>query len=255
MKLAVMHSVDGERYGSAVLVDSCDSKVKMWLNNHCNSEYYVLQRNSEDFNIPPHKLNTKKYVSALKNLGVTHVLASSAVGGLRPEQNIGDMVVIDQYIGLFQRHVTFFEEDNFALTDMTNPFCPCLRDILIKSCAKSGVDFYENGCYVGMDGPRYETAAEIRAMAHLNSDVVGMTIVPEAIMMREAGICYAAVCLIVNKGAGMEDEAIVNKKLLENRKKYNFYPQTVLKIAAEITLSQSGLLDGCNCCKTSSDIQ
>lgn len=218
-------------------------------------EYYVVRRNNTDANIPPHAL-TKGYIEALKALGVTHAIASCAVGALNSDIKIGDYVVLDQFMGFFQKHITYYEDNHFAFVDMTYPFCENLRKCLVNACRIMGGNYFERGCYLGMDGPRYETAAEIRAMQLLGGDVVGMTVVREAIMMREAGICYGTVCLVTNMGAGMEStDSIHNNVLFDIRKESGETTKKILKEAVRQFYAMKSDLKLCHCTDTSNDFQ
>ncbi|RPJ48331.1 MAG: S-methyl-5'-thioadenosine phosphorylase, partial [Chloroflexi bacterium] len=138
--------------------------------------------------------------------GVRHVLATFAVGSLRMTIPPLALVAVDQFLDFTQgRAHTFFagEHNGFAHTDMTNPLCSGLRAGLLQLAAQRGLNVIPTGVYACTNGPRLETAAEVRMLAQLGGDVVGMTGVPEMPLAREAGLHYAGVAYVINYGAGL----------------------------------------------------
>ena len=139
---------------------------------------------------------------ALFKLGVKRVITTVACGGISEHCNSGDFVLLDQFINFHTRHYTY---GKYSL-DMTYPYCSQLREIFLQEAEKLGYRMHPTGTYLSFDGPRYETAAEIRAFRTLGADVVGMTNAPEATLARELGICYSAVCMVTNKAAGLSSD-------------------------------------------------
>ena len=162
---------------------------------------------------PPHLVNYRANIAALRARGVDSVIATSVVGSLRPDIPPGTLVVIDQFLD-FTKHRphTWFGDEAFAFVDFTEPYCPRLRKALIAACQSVGAHARAEGCYVGVDGPRYETAAEVRMYGSLGGDVIGMTNIPECIFAREAGLCYAALAFVSNYGAGLSPRAITREE-------------------------------------------
>jgi len=134
-------------------------------------------------------------IFALKQLGVTHVLASAASGSLKEEIAPRDLVVVDQAIDkTFRRPNTFFDE--LAVhTELASPFCPTLRGLLLGAAPKVSVKVHPRGTYVCMEGPGFSTRAESELHRSWGSELIGMTLLPEAKLAREAELCYAAVGL------------------------------------------------------------
>lgn len=168
---------------------------------------YFLPRHGAGHVLPPHRVNYRGNIWALRELGVTQVLATNAVGSLRRDWRPGRLVAIDQFLDFTRgRPATFFDgsDGRVVHTDLTEPYCPRLRALIVTVGREIHLDVEEAGCYVCTEGPRYETAAEIRFFRQAGGDVVGMTGVPEVVLAREAGLCYAAVALITNPGAGIE---------------------------------------------------
>lgn len=178
---------------------------------------YFLPRHGRGHSIPPHRINYRANLAALAEQGVTQILATSAVGSLRSDWPAGRLVVLDQFIDFTsRREATFYdgEDDRVVHTDMTNPYCSRLREIILKTAVDLGLDIAGSGCYVCTDGPRFETAAEVRAFGRLGGDVVGMTGVPEVTLARELGLCYAAVALVTNLGAGLSTTPLAHDEVI-----------------------------------------
>lgn len=139
------------------------------------------------------------------------VIAVNAVGGIRADMTPGRLVIPDQIIDYtWSRISTFFEEGLTHVThiDFTEPYCETLRQVLIAAAAEAGIDAVGEGTYAATQGPRLETAAEIRKLARDGCDLVGMTGMPEAALARELELCYACVAVVANMGAGIGDEEI-----------------------------------------------
>lgn len=173
-------------------------------------EALVLLRNNSDRPLASHEINHKANIAALKQLGVTRVIGTAMVGSLQSHIPVGSLLLVDQFIDA-TRHsqFTFFDRDKFAFTDMTTPFCEDLRMKMIRASQKCGLHITTNSaCYVCTDGPRFETKAEVAMFAQLGGDVIGMTNVPECVMAREAGICYATIGGVLNMGAGLSKKAL-----------------------------------------------
>jgi 5'-methylthioadenosine phosphorylase len=167
---------------------------------------FVLPRHGPGHKVPPHRINYRANVKALQCLGCETVIATNAVGSLRADLAVGDFVLPDQFLDMTrQRPLTFFDgEDGRVLhTDVTEPYCPRLRGVLQPALASAGLTAHQGGTYLCTEGPRFETPAEIRMFAGWGADVVGMTGLPEVVLAREAGLCYATVCVVSNLAAGL----------------------------------------------------
>jgi 5'-methylthioadenosine phosphorylase len=166
-------------------------------------EFVFLPRHGEGHTSPPHMINYRANIMALKQAGVESVIAVASVGSLRAHLRPGDFVLLDQFIDFTRsRPSTFYGEGEVVHTDMTEPFCESLRKCVL-SAKPAGMKIHEKGTYVCAEGPRFETAAEIRAYSAMGGDVVGMTLVPEVVLARELGICYAGIAVITNYAAGI----------------------------------------------------
>lgn len=171
----------------------------------CESEVVFLARHGSGHTIPPHKVNYRANIWALKNLDVTHILAFAAVGGITEKMGPEVIVIPDQIIDYtYGRRHTYFEEDLDSVThiDFSYPYDAALRHSLLQSAKDAGVDVVEQGTYGATQGPRLESAAEITRMERDGCDIVGMTGMPETALARELELPYAAVGVVANWGAG-----------------------------------------------------
>jgi len=177
-----------------------------------------LQRHARGHRLPPHRINYRANLAALKGLGVTHIIATSAVGSLREDMAPGDLVLLDQFIDFTRgRACTFFDGDDGMVrhTDMTEPYSPALRELILEAADALDIAVHPRGCYVCTEGPRFETPAEINMFRHWGADVVGMTNVPEVVLANELGIPYAALALVTNYGAGISPQPLTHEEVLE----------------------------------------
>lgn len=168
-------------------------------------EIIFLARHGLSHDIPPHLINYRANIRALKDSGATHILAAAAVGSLRNDIGPGDFVLLDQFVDFTKaRHSTFSDEGApVKHTDMTEPYDGTLRRLLLKAAAEKGVELHKTGTYVCTEGPRFETPAEIAMFRKLGCDVVGMTGVPEVVLANELEIPYASLAVVTNYAAGL----------------------------------------------------
>ncbi|MGF1526231.1 MAG: S-methyl-5'-thioinosine phosphorylase [Candidatus Competibacterales bacterium] len=170
-----------------------------------------LPRHGAHHTIPPHKINYRANLWALKHIGVTRVIAVAAVGGIREDMAPGVIAFPDQIIDYtFGRAHTFFEQDleEVVHVDFTWPYSSALRQALIHAARTCDLKARESATYGATQGPRLETAAEIRRLARDGCDVVGMTGMPEAALARELALEYATCAVVANWGAGITDGEI-----------------------------------------------
>jgi len=156
---------------------------------------FFLSRHGPGHLLNPTYVPYRANLFALKKLGVTHILASGAVGSLREEYAPRELVIPDQVIDKTRRPGTFFDEAAVHV-EFAEPFCPRLRQILLS--AASGVKVHDGGCYVCMEGPAFSTRAESLMHRVWGGDLIGMTAMPEAKLAREAEIAYAMVALVTD---------------------------------------------------------
>jgi len=168
-------------------------------------EVFFMARHGDPHRIPPHRVNYRANLWALKEAGADEILAVNAVGGIHPAMGVGHFCVPHQLIDYtWGRQSTYFEEELEAVThiDFTHPYDESLRQRLIGVLARVGVAHSAYGVYAATQGPRLETAAEISLLERDGCDIVGMTGMPEAALARELGMPYASLSLVVNPAAG-----------------------------------------------------
>ncbi len=172
-----------------------------------------LARHGEQHNIPPHKVNYRANLWALKSAGVEQVIAVAAVGGISDHLPPASVVIPDQIIDYtYGRQHTYFEDDLESVThiDFTEPYSDSLRGQLLQAADASHIAVTDGGVYAATQGPRLETAAEIRRLKQDGADIVGMTGMPEAALAREIGLEYACCALVVNWAAGCQGTEVID---------------------------------------------
>ncbi|ABM79900.1 S-methyl-5'-thioadenosine phosphorylase [Hyperthermus butylicus] len=194
-----------------------------------------LPRHGRGHRIPPHKINYRANIWALKMLGVKWVIAVSAVGSLREDYKPGDIVVPDQFIDMTKSRVyTFFDEGIVAHVSMADPFCEHLRQEIISTARELGYRVHPRGTYICIEGPRFSTRAESRVWREVfKADIIGMTLVPEVNLACEAQLCYATIALVTDydvwaeRPVTAEEVARVMKENTEKAKKilYKLIPR------------------------------
>ncbi len=170
-----------------------------------------LPRHGHGHTIPPHAINYRANIHALKHLGVDGVIAVASVGGIRDDMQPGAVALLDQMLDYsWGRESTFFDGPEHPVThiDFTLPYDPALRQQILDVATSEGHPLIDGGCYACMQGPRLETAAEIDRVERDGADVVGMTLMPEAALARELDLPYAALAVVVNHAAGRGDSKL-----------------------------------------------
>lgn len=192
-----------------------DTKVTMGSYHGRNIAF--MPRHGAGHSIPPHKINYRANIWGLKQLGVTQVLATAAVGSLQLAYEPGSLVIVDSFLDYTkQRTTTFFEEERVVHVDMTDPYCSRLRTALRSTARSMNLPVFDGGTYVCAEGPRFETTAEIRLYQSMGAAVVGMTTVPEVILAKEAELCYSTVCMVTNYGAGISPAPLTHAEVVES---------------------------------------
>ena len=178
-----------------------------------NVDVILLARHGRDHTIPPSQVNFRANIWALKNSGVTHIIATTACGSLREEIRRGDFVILDQFIDFTkQRKSTFyekFEPGNPVHTPMSEPFSSYLREKLIETAEELGFRYHSRGTVITIEGPRFSTKAESHMFRKWGADVINMSIATEAVLANEAGIPYGVVAMSTDYDCWKEDESPV----------------------------------------------
>ena len=164
-----------------------------------NKDVYFLPRHGKGHFVSPTNINFRANIDALKQLGVTDIVSVSAVGSLKDELPPGKFVIVDQFIDrTFARKKTFFDEDIVAHVSMAHPTSKGLMNACEESIKKENISYQRGGTYVVMEGPQFSTLAESNLYRSWNSDVIGMTNMPEAKLAREAEIRYCTVAMVTD---------------------------------------------------------
>jgi len=163
----------------------------------------------------PTNVPNQANIHALKEQGCTHILVSSAAGSLKEEIKPEDFVFVDQFIDrTTKRKSTFYEKDHVAHIPMAEPFCKDLRKLLAESGKELGLSYHEKGTVITIEGPRFSTKAESNLFRSWKADVINMSTVPEVVLAREAGLCYAAVVMSTDYDTWHSTEEDVNIKMV-----------------------------------------
>lgn len=168
-------------------------------------EVVFLARHGSGHTIPPHRINFRANLWALHGQGVKNVVSIASVGGIRGDLAPGALAVPDQLIDYtHSRAGTYFtgEDSDVRHIDFTLPYCQALRAACLDAARQAGEVLIDGGVYAATQGPRLETAAEINRLERDGADMVGMTGMPEAVLAREIGLCYAAIAVVANWAAG-----------------------------------------------------
>jgi 5'-methylthioadenosine phosphorylase len=186
-----------------------------------NVKVAFIPRHGRNHTIPPHRVNYRANVWALKQLGAKRIIASAAVGSLREDYGPGTFVVPDQFIDRTKKRLdTFYEGGQVCHISAADPFCEQLRPFFIKTAKKQGLTVKESGTYVCIEGPRFSTRAESRLFQMWKADVVGMTIYPECVLAREAELCYVSICMVTDYDVWAESP-VSTKEVIEKARKSN----------------------------------
>ena len=180
------------------------------------NEVVFLARHGSAHRIAPHEINYRANVWGFRELGVERIFGIHAVGGMTREMKPGDIVIPDQIIDLTHgRASTYYGGSDVVHVDFTIPYCADLRALLSASGMRGGIRVKEAGTYVCVNGPRLETAAEIRAFAGMGGNVVGMTGMPEACLARELAICFSSIAVVTNHAAGISERRLTITEVLK----------------------------------------
>jgi 5'-methylthioadenosine phosphorylase len=166
--------------------------------------YLVIPRHGAAHKSPPHGINYRANIAAFRRLGVREVIATSAVGSMNQGFKVGEVGLIEQFLDFTKRRQTTFFEDKVVHTDMTYPYSRRVNLELVVAARKLGIELHQHLVYVCAEGPRFETAAEIKMYKILGGDVVGMTGVPEVVLANEMELQYSSVVIATNWAAGMQ---------------------------------------------------
>jgi len=210
------YRMEDETGGERVTVNTTYGPAQVTRVRVGEVEVAFLARHGFDHSVPPHRVNYRANIAALRELGVMNVLASAAVGSMAEQSPPGSLALLTQFLDFTRsRPATFYdgEEGKVVHVDVTEPYCPHLRGELLVAATEVNERLHPEATYVCAEGPRFETPAEIRMFRQLGGEIVGMTNVPEVVLAREAGMCYAAVAIVTNWAAGVSKEPVRHEEV------------------------------------------
>ena len=193
---------------------------KIALGKIADKKVAFLPRHHKNHDIPPHKINYRANIYALKSLGVSRILTSHAAGSLQKEIKPGDFIVVDQFVDRTNgRADTFYDGQLVTHVSTAFPYCPQLRDLAIKEAKKMKLPLHEKGTIVVIQGPRFSTAAESIWFTKMGWDLVNMTEYPEVTLARELEMCYCAIAVATDYDSGLVLEGkikpVSSKQIIE----------------------------------------
>ncbi|MCX7738130.1 MAG: S-methyl-5'-thioadenosine phosphorylase [Hydrogenothermaceae bacterium] len=233
-----LYNIDGINIIEEVEVSTPFGKPS---DNYIVAEYsgktvVFLPRHGRGHKFPPHMINFRANIWGFRKLGINKVISISAVGGINKDLKPGDFVISDNFVDFTKSRVQTFYEGIHSKTadtqfkdeveeylngkrvvhiDITEPFCPVVRYTLIKACKENSSSFVDRGVYVATEGPRLESASEIRIFSNLGFDVVGMTLVPEVVLARELRMHFGSISIVTNLAAGISESRLTSDEVVQ----------------------------------------
>lgn len=178
-----------------------------------------MPRHGKKHAISPHMINFRANIWAFKELGVTRILAPSAVGSLKEELKPGDFALPSQFLDFTKSRIGSFSEDGRVIhISVAEPFCPELQEEVLQTAQSQNIKIHKNCTYVCIEGPRFSTKAESKFFRTTGADIIGMTLVPECQLAREAQICYVSISTITDYDVWAE-KPVTAKEVLETLSK------------------------------------
>lgn len=221
-------------------------QVDLGLLGESQESIVFMSRHGKMHATPPHLVNYQANIWALKKLGVTKILATAAVGSLSTRYKLGDLVLVEQFLDFTKnRPQTFYEGGDSGVlhVDMTEPYCHSVQKDIHQAAENIGVAIKDGATYVCTEGPRFETPAEIKMYQMLGGELVGMTSVPEVVLAKELGMCYATIAMVTNEAAGIADHPLTHSEVLESMKMMG---ETIARLVEETFLTIRPVQD-CRC--------
>jgi len=174
-----------------------------------------MPRHGKKHTIPPHLINFRANIWAFKELGVKRIIAPSAVGSLKEEFEPGNLALPSQFIDFTKsRKGTFSEDGRVIHISVADPFCPELQKVILNVTKIQGIKIHQDCTYVCIEGPRFSTKAESRFFRTTGADIIGMTLVPECQLAREAQICYVSLSTVTDYDVWAE-KPVTAKEVME----------------------------------------
>lgn len=197
------------------IVETEFGSVEVSLLSIAGKTVAFLPRHSEGHSCPPHKINFKANIMALKNLGVNQIISTNAVGSLDLDLGPGSIVLSDDFLDFTVCRDRTFYDDEVVHIDMTEPFCPRLREALMNNSDSVDGKMVNGGTLICTEGPRFETPAEIKMFSIIGGTIVGMTNLPEVVLAREQEMCYASIATVSNYCTSISPDKLTIDEVFE----------------------------------------
>ncbi len=210
-----------------------------------------MPRHGKKHIIPPHMINFKANIFAFKELGVKRIIAPSAVGSLKEEIAPGHFALPSQFLDFTKsRDGSFSENGRVIHISVAEPFCPELKDVILNAAKNQNLSIHRDCTYVCIEGPRFSTKAESKFFRSTGADIIGMTLVPECQLAREAQICYASISTVTDYDV-WSDKPVTAKEVLETLSKN----VTTTKKLLTFLIDEIPKTRGCSCEKALSEAE
>ena len=205
-----------------------------------------MPRHGRKHTIPPHLINFRANIWAFKEMGIKRIIAPSAVGSLKENLKPGDFVLPSQFIDFTKsRKYTLFEQGKVVHISVADPFCPELQNAVVESAKKINLHLHRDATYVCIEGPRFSTRAESKFYKNvIGADIIGMTLVPECQLAREAQMCYVSISTVTDYDV-WSTKPVTAKEVLETLSKNVQTTKNILNILFDFIPEKRG----CSCAK------
>ena len=205
-----------------------------------------MPRHGKKHTIPPHLINFRANIWAFKEMGIKRIIAPSAVGSLKENLKPGDFVLPSQFIDFTKsRKYTLYEQGKVIHISVADPFCPELQNAVVESAKKINLHIHRDATYVCIEGPRFSTRAESKFYKNIiDADIIGMTLVPECQLAREAQMCYVSISTVTDYDV-WSTKPVTAKEVLETLSKNVQTTKNILNVLFDFIPEKCG----CSCAK------
>ncbi len=247
-------------YDSELLEDTCDVDINTPFGDPSDTitvgtfngrRIAFLPRHGREHTIPPHMINYKANIWAFKELGITRIIAPSAVGSLQEELAPGHFALPSQFLDFTKgRDGSFSERGRVIHISVADPFCPQLQCTISDVAETHQIPLHQNCTYACIEGPRFSTKAESILYKQMNAHIIGMTLVPECQLAREAQICYASISTITDYDAWAAKPVTAKEVLDTFAKNVTKTKKILMDIITDIPKDRT-----CNCSRALKDAE
>ncbi len=246
MKIGIISSItfpDVLQNPESVVIETPYGSITTHVSEYKTHTLFFMHRHGNKATLPPHRVNYQGNIQAYAASHVDYLISVGTVGSMKTNIKPGDVIIPHDFIDVTKNRPMSFFDDQRVHVDMSEPFCPMLRKTLIEQCrTQKNITTHDTGVYLVTEGPRLETAAEIRLYASV-ADIVGMTLSPEVCLAKEKGICYASLCIVCNMAAGLQHQVSLDEIRNISKKQTPVLSQILKKVLTHIPERKT-----CTCC-------